>query len=221
MKFGDFIRDRRVQLGWTQPDAAAKVGIEQSYLSKLENSRSKPSAEVFARLCEAYKIDSATVYAAIDDAAVEELLDIEEIRQLAAAAATHKRSEAFFWRAFGVIALALGAALVAGAQIGPNEESRFVYRSTGVIQDGEPLGVFDNLDEASPEIVSRIDEATRSRTDYQGPHYIEPVEQGRRIWMLAGGETVTVRAWMRWLGIPGLAFLVAGVAALINGWRRA
>lgn len=81
--------------------------------------------------------------------------------------------------------------------------------------------MFDNLDEASPEIVSRIAEATRSRTDYQGPHYIEPVEQGRRIWMLAGGETVTVRAWMRWLGIPGLAFLVAGVAALINGWRRA
>ncbi|MGE0743387.1 MAG: helix-turn-helix domain-containing protein, partial [Hyphomonadaceae bacterium] len=36
MKFGEDLKNRRTELGWTQPDAAAKASIEQSYLSKLE-----------------------------------------------------------------------------------------------------------------------------------------------------------------------------------------
>ena len=75
MKFGDFIRLKREQSGWTQPEAAAKIGIEQSYLSKLENGRSIPSADVYQRVCEAYGVSSAALYAAIDDEAVAEKED--------------------------------------------------------------------------------------------------------------------------------------------------
>ena len=57
MRFGDYIRDRRRELEWTQPDAAEKIGIEQSYLSKLESGKSYPSEDVFAALKATYKID--------------------------------------------------------------------------------------------------------------------------------------------------------------------
>lgn len=37
MKFGDYLKQKRAERGWTQPEAASHVKIEQSYLSKLEN----------------------------------------------------------------------------------------------------------------------------------------------------------------------------------------
>lgn len=47
MKFGEYLKNQRTELGWTQPDAAAKAGIEQSYLSKLEPaSRSRPKMSI-------------------------------------------------------------------------------------------------------------------------------------------------------------------------------
>ena len=220
MKFGDYIRDRRAALGWTQPEAAAKAQIEQSYLSKLENGRSTPSADVYSRICEAYEIDNAALYAAIDDAAIQELMDIEQIRALAAQKALQARSASTIWRVSGVIAFGLGAGLLGFSQIAPTEKSRFVYQSTGVILDGETLDVFGNLDTASPELLARIDEQNISQVDYRGPSFIEPAPQGRRVWRLVGGETVTVREWARWLVIPGLAFLFAGAASIVNGWRR-
>ncbi len=220
MKFGDYIRERRAQLGLTQPEAAAKAGIEQSYLSKLENGRSTPSAEVYARLCEAYDIDSAALYTAIDDEAIQELMDIEQIRALAAVKASQSQAETRMWRLASVIAIGLGAGLLGASQIIPTEESRFVYQSTGVIEDGESLNFFNDLDEASPELLERIDELTRSQTDYMGPHFLEDVEGGRRVWMMVGGETVSVRGWARWFVIPGLAFLFSGAAGLATVWRR-
>ena len=53
MKFGDYLRQARETRQWTQPEAAARAGIEQSYLSTLETGKSYPSEEVFGRLVEA------------------------------------------------------------------------------------------------------------------------------------------------------------------------
>jgi transcriptional regulator with XRE-family HTH domain len=54
MKFGDYLRQKREARGWTQPEAANKAGIEQSYLSKLETGKSYPSEDAYARLVAAY-----------------------------------------------------------------------------------------------------------------------------------------------------------------------
>jgi transcriptional regulator with XRE-family HTH domain len=53
MAFHDNLRTLRLARGLTQPALAAKADIEQSYLSKLENGRSRPSDEVLARLAQA------------------------------------------------------------------------------------------------------------------------------------------------------------------------
>lgn len=56
MTLGEKLRSLRSISGWTQPEFAQKLGIEQSYLSKLENDRSIPSVEIFDKLCTAYEV---------------------------------------------------------------------------------------------------------------------------------------------------------------------
>lgn len=56
MSFNENLRTLRLARGLTQPALAEKAGIEQSYLSKLENGRSKPSEDVLARLAQALDV---------------------------------------------------------------------------------------------------------------------------------------------------------------------
>ena len=53
-KFGEFLRERRRQAGLSQRRLADIVGVDFSYVSKLENDRlPAPSAETVIRLAEA------------------------------------------------------------------------------------------------------------------------------------------------------------------------
>lgn len=56
MSFPENLRTLRVTRGLTQPALAEKAGIEQSYLSKLENGRSKPSEDMLTRLAQALEV---------------------------------------------------------------------------------------------------------------------------------------------------------------------
>jgi transcriptional regulator with XRE-family HTH domain len=56
MPFHENLRTLRLARGLTQPSLAEKAGIEQSYLSKLENGRSKPSEEVLGRIAQALDV---------------------------------------------------------------------------------------------------------------------------------------------------------------------
>jgi ribosome-binding protein aMBF1 (putative translation factor) len=82
---GAFLRTQREAKGWTQPEAAAKAGIEQSYLSKLELGKSAPSQEVFLRLADAFGFDADTVASQLDDAALAALSDVTAVRSALAA----------------------------------------------------------------------------------------------------------------------------------------
>ncbi|ACV26911.1 helix-turn-helix domain-containing protein [Kangiella koreensis] len=56
MTLGEKLRSLRSTSSWTQPEFARKLGIEQSYLSKMENDKSIPSTEMFDKLCTAYEV---------------------------------------------------------------------------------------------------------------------------------------------------------------------
>lgn len=56
MSFHENLRTLRLARGQTQPALAEKAGIEQSYLSKLENGRSRPSEDVLTRLAQALEV---------------------------------------------------------------------------------------------------------------------------------------------------------------------
>src|SRR5579859_5108682 len=61
MSFEENLRTLRLARGLTQPLLAEKTGIEQSYLSKLENGRSHPSDEVLGRLAQALEVKPETL----------------------------------------------------------------------------------------------------------------------------------------------------------------
>ena len=61
MSFHENLRTLRLARGLTQPLLAEKAGIEQSYLSKLENGRSRPSEDVLARLAQALEVKPETL----------------------------------------------------------------------------------------------------------------------------------------------------------------
>ena len=61
MSFEENLRTLRLARGLTQPMLAEKADIEQSYLSKLENGRSKPSEDVLARLAQALEVKPDTL----------------------------------------------------------------------------------------------------------------------------------------------------------------
>lgn len=67
MSFEENLRTLRLARGLTQPVLAEKAGIEQSYLSKLENGRSKPSEDVLTRLAQALDVKPETLQQNGDD----------------------------------------------------------------------------------------------------------------------------------------------------------
>jgi len=63
--FGKLLRDRRRKRGISQRELAEAVGVDFSYISKLENGRlSPPSAETISRMCQALGIPDAELLAA-------------------------------------------------------------------------------------------------------------------------------------------------------------
>ena len=51
------LRKLRITLGWTQGYAAKQIGIQQSYLSKLENGQAIPSSEILEAISNVYQCD--------------------------------------------------------------------------------------------------------------------------------------------------------------------
>ncbi|MGI9325517.1 MAG: helix-turn-helix domain-containing protein [Pseudomonadales bacterium] len=79
MKLGDKLRTHREKRQWTQPKAAEVIGIEQSYLSKLENDHSIPSLEVFRRIVDAYETDVGELMDGIDPKDFAHLVQITDV----------------------------------------------------------------------------------------------------------------------------------------------
>ncbi len=235
MKFGEYIKNRRTELGWTQPDAAAKASIEQSYLSKLETGKSFPSEDVYQRLVEAFSLDTEAMVAALFPAELDRLREIEAVRKHLLEREHSTRSNTRLWLYAGLAALALGGALVGLAQIDRGgAATHYSYQSPGVILAGESLDVFDDLDDeperSAPDyaeriaqrdaLIARYDEQTISIPDMRGPAYTETVPEGRRMWHLVGANAVLVPDRFGWALIPGFALIIGGLGCFFISWRR-
>ncbi|MFC6632085.1 helix-turn-helix domain-containing protein [Microbulbifer taiwanensis] len=148
MTFGQFIKNQREAKNWTQPEAAAQIGIEQSYLSKLENNKAVPSPESFDKLMQAYEFDMAAVGQQVTDTELHKLKDIAQVRDLIV---NHKkRSERTrrSWLLAGLLALMVGSALTAyGTVIKDAKVGTFLYESKGWIKQGEPPFLFAEMPE--------------------------------------------------------------------------
>ena len=146
MKFGDYIKKEREKHSWTQPEAAAKADIEQSYLSKLETGKSYPSEDMYERLVGAYGIDTAHMCSVVYSAELDKLREIADVR---GAILSREKTEVSYlrsWLGAGLVMLMIGTGLVAFEyNQGYKIEFSYRYQSPGIIKTGEPVQIFKYL----------------------------------------------------------------------------
>ncbi len=220
MKFGDYLKNRRTELGWTQPEAAARASIEQSYLCKLETGKSFPSEDVYARLVEAFSLDTEAMVGALYPAELDRLREIEAVRKHLLQREHDTRSVSRRWLYAGLGGLIFGGALIGLAQVDRGGvATHYTYQSEGVIRAGETANVFDDIDD-NPQLLARADERQIFILEMRGPAFTETVPDGRREWHLVGANAVLVPAKFGWALIPGFALLIGGLGCFFISWRR-
>ncbi|MBK61471.1 MAG: hypothetical protein CL575_00705 [Altererythrobacter sp.] len=214
MKFGDYLRQKRAERGWTQPQAASRAKIEQSYLSKLENNKSIPSGDIYARLVEAYRIDAEEMAGVLFPAELDRLREIDALRDLLL-----QRSQADIETPRRILIAGLAALMIGGGFLGFSQLeparmlTQYTYQSTGVIAANAPS------DTEIPPGAPGEDEQTLFLTQMRGPVFTEQVAGGKRVWNLVGSDVVAQAPPYRWALIPGIALIIGGLGCFFVAWR--
>ena len=214
MKFGDYLRQKRAERGWTQPQAASRAKIEQSYLSKLENNKSIPSGDIYARLVEAYRIDAEEMAGVLFPAELDRLREIDALRDLLL-----QRSQADIETPRRILIAGLAALMIGGGFLGFSQLeparmlTQYTYQSTGVIAANAPS------DTEIPPGAPGEDEQTLFLTQMRGPVFTEQVAGGKRVWNLVGSDVVAQAPPYRWALIPGIALIIGGLGCFFVACR--
>ncbi|WP_306016316.1 helix-turn-helix domain-containing protein [Oceanicaulis sp. MMSF_3324] len=240
MKFGDYLRSKREEAGWTQPEAAARADIEQSYLSKLETGRSVPSDEVYARLVKAYEIDTAELVNQLDAPEMDRLREIQSVRSHALAQSRRTVNLARGWLMAGVAALVAGGASIGVAVTAEHDEyTEYQYLSRGVLDPEENLRAFDIVDwrgserpvsgerdpeydaylERQREMLTRLDEERRVVQESRGDAFVENLPEGRRYFEQIDQRIRSVPSPLRLFLIPGFALILGALGCFFVGFR--
>jgi transcriptional regulator with XRE-family HTH domain len=226
MKFGDYIRQCRERLKWTQPEAATKIEIEQSYLSKLETGKSYPSEEIFNKLADVYQINLNELYEKIPSDELNNLKDIKLVREAILNRNRAKVKTTRSWLVAGLIMLSLGGAFLAATIIPIRSGVEYTYRSDGLLHLNEELNVYDLVKKDYSELNNNIDLLETRKvlltrlsymdevTDlYKGDGYVKSTLKGRRFFELIDKREVE-RNWAnRWFLVPALMFLLGGFSS--------
>ncbi|WP_417494189.1 helix-turn-helix domain-containing protein [Maricaulis sp.] len=241
MKFGDYLKRVREDRGWTQPEAALKVRIEQSYLSKLETGKSSPSSEVFARLQSVYGLDPADIARQLDPAELAQLRDVAPVHAAANSILRRAVQMSRGWMIAGLACLFLGGGSIGLASLAEEVSyEEYLYRSIGVIAAGEHPDVYDVLTRpAQPEgeamvtggagqtalrarqieMLERVDEEFRTLREARGDGFYESVEGGRRYFEPVDYVRVVIESPLRWFAVPGLMFLLGSFGCFFISFR--
>lgn len=239
MNFGERLKQIRTGKGLTQPQFAQLAGIEQSYLSKLENDKSVPSAEMFTTILSALEMDAAIFLQELDkDVLATTLRHIPAVSQFTAGEVAVSRQHTRRWLFGSAAAWVLGFAMMLAANDGiffPNK--LYKYTSPGVIRAGEAENIFENHKElVTLRMVAQTitaQDATRELSEFQtnrvrpvtvewpesrGTVYFEPTENGRRRFDLVDTEYVEAPG-NRILQYLGAIVLACGFVGLFIEWR--
>jgi transcriptional regulator with XRE-family HTH domain len=234
VNFGEKVKQLRAERNLTQPQLAQAIGIEQSYLSKLENDKSTPSADIFQAILKAFGIDVATFLEGVDEKQVyRDLRQVPEVSNHLNAQVTARIHSIKAWLFGSGIALALGFTLgIAGMRGLMFSNTQYNYESPGILLPGEPTDFFESYRDllmnlrAAGEIteqqrVERMMEIGKRRIrdyrtldDYRGRAYAEKVPGGERMYYFQ--RTTSFRPpENRWLMLAGTLLVFAGITGFI------
>lgn len=198
MKLGEKLKALRSEKNWTQPEMAEAVGIEQSYLSKLENDKSLPSNDIFIRILEVFGLDIADVVDDLDQSSKNQLRQLPEV-----ADHYHRQKQLIIgnrqrWLLGSAILLALGAAFIYAGNVHLFFSNvLYQYISHGVVLEGESKEIFrnphgsisdalarDDRIQFLDSIKARVDEEYQLVSDFRGNIYNVRVPGGSRTYYL-------------------------------------
>jgi transcriptional regulator with XRE-family HTH domain len=176
----------------SQPEFSQQVGIEQSYLSKLENDKSIPSNEIFRSLLMALDISIDTFMNPLstshDKARLMQIPDVETwFKSKAVKASTTQRKLIYL----AMFLMSFGCALFyTGHKDYVFNEHFYEYRSVGIIKNDEPLNIYTHWKnyiiepnrvkraEKDREMLARRVELFKLVNDYVGESFTEQVNGG-------------------------------------------
>ena len=234
MNFGEKVKQLRAERNLTQPQLAQAIGIEQSYLSKLENDKSVPSADIFQSILRAFGVDVATFLEGVDDKIVHrDLKQVPEVANHLNSQVNRKVHSIKAWLLSSAIAVTMGLTLAVAGWRGllfPLEQ--YNYYSPGVILAGEPSNIFDIYEgllvekliagEITRQEKVRLAEEFNKRTrqhyllldEFRGKGFTESIAGGTRSYTFVSSRG-TDRAQNRWLMLVGTLLAFGGIAGFV------
>ncbi|MGH8854733.1 MAG: helix-turn-helix domain-containing protein [Telluria sp.] len=239
MNFGERLKQLRTDQGLTQPQFAQAAGIEQSYLSKLENDKSVPSAEMFSTIVSALGMDAPAFLQQVDkEVLATTLRNIPAVTQYTAGEVATQVQHTKRWLFGSALLWILGFAMMLAANDGIFFSNKlYKYKSDGVLRAGESEDIFKSQKEIlqlrmmaetiTPQEMSgaladfyatRLAPATAEWPDSRGTVYYEPAENGRRRFELVDTRHVQVPG-NRILQYLGAIVFASGFVGLFIEWR--
>lgn len=226
MTFGEKLRQLRQERKLTQPDLAEAMGIEQSYLSKLENGKSLPSNDVFKRILDVFDIDVGMLVDDLDQGARNQLRQIPDVGDHLSEQKQIMIGNRRRWLLVSSSLAALGAALIYTGHVHlffPNVV--YQYMSHGVVLEGEPMEIFreqnpplglsqEERDRYRYDLYARTDKHYIQSEEYAGELFNKAVEGGSRTYYLRGDTEID--PWQnKAVTAIGLLMLVFGSIGIV------
>jgi transcriptional regulator with XRE-family HTH domain len=232
MKFGDYLRQCREKQKWTQPEAASKIEIEQSYLSKMETGKAHPSEEVFNKLVDVYQFNVNELYEKVSSDELNKLKDIQLVREAILNRNRAKVKTTRSWLIAGFIMLSLGGAFFAASIIPIRSGEQYTYRSDGELKLDEELSSYDliqkdqldlndnkQLIEKRKDLLSRLAYMDEVSGRYKGEAYVKKTLKGRRFFKLINKDGNDRNFTNRWFMVPALMFILGGFSSFFISRR--
>ncbi len=244
MNIGEKIKQLRTDKNLTQPQLAEAIGIEQSYLSKLENDKSVPSADIFQAILKAFAIDVGSFLEGIDEKVIHrQLRQIPEVANYLNAGVACKVHNIKKWLFISATACVVGLTLiVAGYQSLLFSNAQYTYSSTGILLAGEPVdfieswhryeaqdkcqftvsdecaGKREELANRTKSMAARYRVDTILTNDNRGEYIYKNVEGGSRAYKFKNLNNVS-RAENNYLILLGVLLTFSGIFGFIVEFR--
>lgn len=240
MNLGERIKQLRADKNLTQPQLAEAVGIEQSYLSKLENDKSIPSADIFSLLLKGLNISAVEFLQGMDKDWVNKQLNHipDVVLHLSEQTRLQIHSVKKWLYISSILCIAGLTLIVAGYRGLIFSNTVYQYESQGITKPEEPLDLFLDRQilaaflfktsfhslskEQADELVTF--EIERKKFDvvitgtFSGSTYIEKVDGGFRNYYLRH-QQIAENPANKWIMLSGFFLLFSGIFGFITEYR--
>lgn len=156
MQFGEKLKQLRQERNLTQPDLADKLGIEQSWLSKLENDKCHPSSELLDKISQVFGLSLDQLLHDLEpDFVRNHLAALPEVRGLLQQKKYQLVHNAKRWLLAAAMSMTVGITLfIAGKNNLVFNDQMYIYQSPGVLYTSEPEQLYENSNAILSSIAS-------------------------------------------------------------------